>query len=315
MTNTKAAASRRLGTNKKNLGASLALLSMMIPGLLYLLINNYMPMTGIIVAFKNFNYSKGIWGSDWCGLKNFTYLFKTQDAFNIIRNTVCYNLVFIFLNNTCAVAVAIMLNFLRGKMNKKVYQTLILIPYLISMVVVSYIGYGFLSQESGYLNKVLEVLGMQPISWYSEQKYWPFILTIINLWKGIGYSSIMYYATVIGIDSALYEAASIDGANVWQQVWHVTLPALKGTIIIMVLLALGRMFYSDFGLFYQVPMHSGLLADVTDTIDVFTYKALTQLNDVGRAAAAGFLQSVLGFLMVLGANALVRKVDPDNSLF
>ena len=269
MTNTKTAP--RLGTKKKNLGASLALLSMMIPGLLYLLINNYMPMTGIIVAFKNFNYSKGIWGSPWAGLKNFTYLFKTQDAFNIVRNTVCYNLVFIFLNNTCAVAVAIMLNSLRGKLNKKVYQTLFLIPYLISMVVVSYIGYGFLSQESGFINKILEMLGMQPISWYSEQKYWPFILTIINLWKGIGYSSIMYYATVIGIDSALYEAAAIDGANTWKQIWHVTLPGLRGTIIIMVLLALGSMFYSDFGLFYQVPMHSGLLADVTDTFDVFTY--------------------------------------------
>lgn len=315
MTNTKTAAAPRLGQKKKNLGASLALLSMMVPGLLYLLINNYMPMTGIVVAFKNFNYSKGIWGSPWAGLKNFTYLFKTQDAFNIVRNTICYNLVFIFLNNTCAVAVAVMLNFLRGKMNKKVYQTLILIPYLISMVVVSYIGYGFLSQESGFINKVLEMLGMQPISWYSEQKYWPFILTIINLWKGIGYSSIMYYATVIGIDSALYEAAAIDGASVWKQVWHVTLPGLRGTIIIMVLLALGRMFYSDFGLFYQVPMHSGLLADVTDTIDVFTYKALTQLNDVGRAAAAGFLQSVLGFLTVLTANFVVSKVDPDNSLF
>ncbi|MBR2310232.1 MAG: sugar ABC transporter permease [Oscillospiraceae bacterium] len=288
---------------------------MMVPGLLYLLINNYMPMTGIVVAFKSFNYSKGIWGSPWAGLKNFTYLFKTQDAFNIIRNTVCYNLVFIFLNNTCAVAVAVMLNFLRGKLNKKIYQTLILIPYLISMVVVSYIGYGFLSQESGFINKVLEMLGMQPISWYAEQKYWPFILTIINLWKGIGYSSIMYYATVIGIDSALYEAAAIDGASVWKQVWHVTLPGLRGTIIIMVLLALGRMFYSDFGLFYQVPMHSGLLADVTDTIDVFTYKALTQLNDVGRAAAAGFLQSVLGFLTVLTANYVVSKVDPENSLF
>ncbi len=313
MTNTKTAP--RLGTKKKNLGASLALLSMMIPGLLYLLINNYMPMTGIIVAFKNFNYSKGIWGSPWAGLKNFTYLFKTQDAFNIVRNTVCYNLVFIFLNNTCAVAVAIMLNSLRGKLNKKVYQTLILIPYLISMVVVSYIGYGFLSQESGFINKILEMLGMQPISWYLEQKYWPFILTIINLWKGIGYSSIMYYATVIGIDSALYEAAAIDGANTWKQIWHVTLPGLRGTIIIMVLLALGRMFYSDFGLFYQVPMHSGLLADVTDTIDVFTYKALTQLNDVGRAAAAGFLQSVLGFLTVLTANFVVSKVDPENSLF
>ena len=305
----------RLGFTKGNTKMVLALFSMTIPGMIYLLINNYIPMAGIVVAFKSFNYSKGIWGSDWAGLKNFTYLFKTQDAFNIIRNTLGYNITFIILGNVLAVAVAIMLNFLQGKMNKKIYQTLILIPYLISMVVVSYIAYGFLSQESGFLNKVIEAFGGQAINWYSEPKYWPAILTIVHLWKGFGYSSIMYYATVIGIDTSLYEAASIDGASVWKQIWHVTLPALRGTIVIMVLLALGRMFYSDFGLFYQVPMHSSLLADVTDTIDVFVYKALTQLNDVGRAAAAGFLQSVLGFLTVLTANLIVRKIDPDSALF
>lgn len=293
----------------------MALFSMTIPGMLYLLINNYIPMAGIVVAFKDFKYSKGIWESPWAGFKNFTYLFKTQDALNIIRNTLGYNITFIILGNILAVAIAIMLNFLQGKMNKKVYQTLILIPYLISMVVVSYIGYGFLSQESGFINRVITMFGGTPISFYSEPKYWPVILTIVHLWKGFGYSSIMYYATVIGIDSSLYEAASIDGANVWKQIWHVTLPALRGTIIIMVLLALGRMFYSDFGLFYQVPMQSALLSDAVDTIDVFVYKALTQLNDVGRAAAAGFLQSVLGFITVLTANLIVRKVDPDSALF
>lgn len=294
---------------------TLALFSMMLPGFIYLLINNYIPMAGLTIAFKRFDYSKGIWGSEWCGFDNFTYLFKTQDAVNIIRNTIGYNLVFIILGNVLAVAVAIMLNNLRGQINKKIYQTVILIPYLISMVVVSYIVFGFLSQENGFLNKLIVSMGGDPISWYTISKYWPFILVIVNLWKGFGYSSILYYATVIGIDSSLYEAATVDGANKWKQIWHVTLPGLKGTIITMVLLNLGRMFYTDFGLFYQVPMRSGLISSVTDTIDVFVYKGLTQLNDVGRASAAGFLQSVLGFVLVLTANYIVRKIDEDNALF
>lgn len=314
MTITKSKAGRKAMSGGKA-KMSIALISMMIPGMVYLIINNYIPMAGIIIAFKSFDYSKGIWASDWTGFSNFTYLFKTQDALNIVRNTLLYNIVFILLGNICAVAIAIMLNFLRGKMNKKIYQTLILIPNLISMVVVSYIVYGFLSIDNGYLNKVIESMGGEAVSWYTQPQYWPFILTLVHLWKGFGYSSIVYYATVIGIDSALYEAASMDGANVWQQIWHVTLPGLKLTIITLVLMAMGRMFYSDFGLFYQVPMRSGLISSVTDTIDVFVYKSLTSLNDVGRSAAAGFLQSVLGFIMVLSANLLVRKVDSDSAIF
>ena len=308
----KPAGHRKRGAQTK---MTLALFSMMLPGLIYLIINNYIPMAGLVIAFKRFNYGKGIWGSDWAGLSNFTYLFKTQDAKNIIRNTIGYNLTFILLGNVLAVAVAVMLNFMRGTLNKKIYQTVILVPYLISMVVVSYIVFGFLSQENGFLNKILVAMGKDPVSWYTTSKYWPFILVFVNLWKGFGYSSILYYATVIGIDSSLYEAATVDGANRWKQVWHVTLPGLRGTIITMVLLSIGRMFYSDFGLFYQVPMRSGLISSVTDTIDVFVYKGLTQLNDVGRASAAGFLQSVLGFVLVLTANFIVRKIDEDNALF
>ncbi|MCM1135821.1 MAG: ABC transporter permease subunit [Clostridium sp.] len=308
-------AGKKPGKKHARTKMTLALFSMMLPGLIYLVINNYIPMAGLVIAFKRFDYSKGIWGSPWTGFSNFTYLFKTQDALNIIRNTVGYNVVFILLGNLFAVAIAIMLNNLRGNMNKKVYQTVILIPYLISMVVVSYIVFGFLSQENGFLNKLIVSAGGQPISWYTTSKYWPFILVIVNLWKGFGYSSILYYATVIGIDSSLYEAATVDGANKWKQVWHVTLPGLRGTIITMVLLNLGRMFYTDFGLFYQVPMRSGLISSVTDTIDVFVYKGLTQLNDIGRSSAAGFLQSVLGFILVLTANFIVRKIDEDNALF
>jgi putative aldouronate transport system permease protein len=208
-----------------------------------------------------------------------------------------------------------MLNFLRSKLAKNIYQIVILIPFLISMIVVSYIVFGLLSQENGFVNRLLVMLGGEKISWYTQSKYWPFILTLVNLWKGFGYSSIVYFATVIGIDQALYEAATVDGANVWMQVWHVTLPGLKGTIITLVLLAIGRMFYSDFGLFYQVPMRSGLISSVTDTIDVFVYKGLTQLNDIGRSSAAGFMQSVMGFALVLTANFVVRKVNEENALF
>lgn len=304
---------KRKGTYHRK--ESIALVSMLIPGLIYLIINNYIPMAGIIIAFKKYNFSKGILGSEWYGIRNFTYLFRSQDAFYIIRNTVLYNIAFIILGNIMAITIAIMLNELKSKKGKKIYQTLILIPYLISMVVVSYIVYAFLSLDSGFLNHIIERMGGHPIQWYTESKYWPFILTIVYLWKSFGYISIIFYATVIGIDSAIYEAAAIDGAGRFKRIWHVTLPGLKNTIITMVLLSVGKMFYSDFGLFYQVPQRSGLIANVTDTIDVYVYKSLTMLNDIGRSSAAGFLQSVLGFVLVLIVNMIVRKVDDESALF
>jgi len=310
-----------LKAKKKGIGSAkkqrtIALFSMMAPGFLYLLINNYIPMAGLVIAFKKYNYSKGIWNSDWYGLNNFKFLFATKDAFIIARNTICYNLVFIFLGTFLAVAIAIMLNEMKSVMGKKIYQTCILIPYLISIVVVSYIVFALLSTENGVINNsILAPLGIKSISWYTQAKYWPVILTFVYLWKNFGYTSIIYYATVIGIDTALYEAAAIDGANKWKQIWHVTLPGLKNTIITLILLAIGRVFYSDFGLFYQVPMDSGLLFNATSTIDTYVYKALTQLNDVGRASAAGFYQSVLGFLLILFANYVVSKIDKDNALF
>lgn len=296
---------------KRNIELSL----MIIPGLTYLLINNYLPMAGIIIAFKKYNYSMGLFKSPWAGLSNFTYLFKSSDALNIIRNTIGYNMVFILLGQTFGIIVAIMLNFLKGTMNKKIFQTLILIPYLISIVVISYIVFGFLSVENGFLNKVITAFGGQAISWYTEEKYWPFILTTVNLWKGFGYSSILYYASVIGIDSSLYDAASIDGCNTAQKIKYVTLTGLRPTIITLVLMSLGGIMYSDFGLFYQVPMHSGQIAGITDTIDVYVYKALIQLNDIGRSSASGFLQSVVGFTLVITVNAIVRKIDKDSALF
>lgn len=302
--------------SKRNWKISLALLSMMVPGLVYLIINNYIPMAGLQIAFKDYNTLDGIWGSAWCGLKNFTYLFKTKDAITMTKNTILYNLVFIILGNALAVAIAIMLNELRSHMAKKVYQVIFLIPYLISMVVVSYIVFAFLSFDSGFVNNaIITKLGGKAINWYVKPEYWPYILVFVYLWKSFGYSSIIYYATVIGIDSSLYEAAVVDGANGRQRIWHVTLPGLKVTIITLVLLAVGRIFYSDFSLFYQVPQNSGMLSNVTTTIDVYVYKGLTQLNDIGRSSAAGFYQSIVGFVVVLIANFVVSKVDKDSALF
>ncbi len=296
----------------KNVWGHKELYLMMLPGIIYLIINNYMPIGGLALAFKKFDYSKGIFGSPWSGLNNFKFLFSTRDAGLMIRNTLGYNFVFILLGTILAIAVAIILNEIRSELPKKIYQIFILIPYLISMVVVSYIVFAFLSTDNGFINN--SILHSK-INWYMTPKYWPYILVFVNLWKSFGYNSIIYYATVIGIDTSLYEAAVVDGATRWQRICHVTLPGLRPTIITMTLLAIGRVFYSDFGLFYQVPMNSGLLYDVTTTIDVYVYKGLIVLNDVGRSAAAGFFQSVCGFLLVLTANLIVTKIDKDNALF
>lgn len=294
---------------------TLPLYVMMLPGLIYLAINNYLPMFGLTFAFKDINYTTGVWQSPWCGLDNFGYLFRTNDAYVIFRNTVLYNVAFIVLGTVLAIAVAILLSQVRGKM-MRVYQTTILIPYLIAITVVAYLGYAFLSTDTGFINNsILAPLGIDAVSFYSNSSYWPAILIFIFLWKNFGYNTILYYATLIGIDDSYYEAAVIDGASTWQQIRHITLPCLKTTIITLTIMAIGRMFYSDFGLFYQVPMSNGLLFDATQTIDTYVFRALIQSNDVGRSSAAGFLQSILGFVLVLGANLVVRKVDKDSALF
>lgn len=297
------------------LSRTLPLYLMMVPGLAYLVINNYLPMFGLSFAFKDINYTVGVWQSPWVGLDNFSYLFRTDAAFVIFRNTVLYNLVFIVLGTVLAIVVAILLSQIKGKM-MRVYQTCILIPYLLSITVVAYLAFAFLSTDNGFINNsILAPLGIAPISWYSSPGYWPFILTFINLWKNFGYNTILYYATLIGIDDSYYEAAVIHGANTWQQICYITLPCLKTTIITLTIMAIGRMFYSDFGLFYQVPMNNGMLYDVTNTIDTYVFRGLLQSNDVARSSAAGFLQSILGFVLVLGANFVVKKVDADSALF
>lgn len=298
------------------MGRFLPLYLMMVPGCIYLIINNYIPMTGIVMAFKQYNFKTGIYGSPNVGLDNFKFLFSTQDAWVITRNTLCYNLAFIVLGTVVAIGVAIVLGEIRSKMAKKLYQTLILIPFLISIVIVSYLVYAFLNTKNGFINNsILEPLGMSPISWYASPQYWPVILILVNLWKGLGYNCILYYATLVGIDREYYEAAVMDGASRWKQVRFITLPGLKATIIILTLMSISKIFYSDFGLFYQVPMNQGALMDVTNTIDTYVYRGLMKSSNLGMTAAAGLYQSFVGFLLVVSANLVVRKIDGESALF
>jgi putative aldouronate transport system permease protein len=289
---------------------------MMLPSLLYLFINNYIPMVGIFIAFKRIDFRKGILGSKWVGLSNFEFLFKSNDAWVITRNTICYNLAFILIGTIMAISVAILLSNLAGKMSKKVYQTVILLPYLISTVVVSYLVYAILSTENGFMNNsVLSAFGLEGISWYSSPMYWPFILVFVYLWKNFGYQSIIYYATIVGVDQSYYEAAAIDGATKWQQIKCITLPSIRPTIITLTLLGIGRIFYSDFGLFYQVPMNSGALINATNTIDTYVYRALMTTNNIGMSSAASVFQAFIGFILVLTANFVVSKISKDEALF
>ena len=289
---------------------------MFLPGAIYLFINCYIPMFGIQIAFRNYKANMGVYGSPWCGLDNFKFLTRTKDAWIMIRNTVLYNLVFITLGTILAVATAIILNDIRSKKGKQLYQTIILIPFLISMVIVSYLAFAFLSTSNGYINNTLvKLFGTTAIDWYNNPKYWPVILVLINIWKNLGYNMILYYATICGIDGTLYEAAVVDGASRWQRVKYVTLPVLKSTIIVLTLMALGGIFRSDFGLFYQVPQNSGPLISVTQTIDTYVYRGLMQNNNIGMSSAAGLYQSVVGFVLVFTANWIVRKIDNESSLF
>jgi len=289
---------------------------MLLPGVVYLLINNYLPMLGIVIAFKEVNFSKGLLGGAWIGIKNFEYLFKTVDAFQITRNTILYNAAFIVINNVVAIGIAVLLNEVKSKVLSRFYQSAVLLPYLISMVIVGYLAFSLLSMENGFLNKsILPMLGIEPQPWYGDPKYWPFILVIVNIWKNAGYLSVIYFAAIIGIDREMYEAAEMDGAGKWRQVIKITLPMISQVIVVMTLLQIGRIFYADFGLFYQVPMDAGAIQSATNVIDTYVYRSFMNLGDIGMSSAAGLYQSLVGFVLVLFSNYAVRRVDRDSALF
>ena len=286
-----------------------------VPALILMVLFRYLPIGGIILAFKRFSIPKGIFGSPWIGFNNFKFLFLTKDAFIITRNTLCYNAVFIVLNLICAVTLAIALNELLNKKAAKIYQTVFMAPYFLSWVAISFIAFAFLNKDGGLLNMLLRKTGAAEISWYSETAYWPLIIIIAQLWKNLGFATVMYLSSLVNIPQELYEAALVDGATKWQQICKITLPALRPMMIILTIIAIGRIFYSDFGLFYQLPRNSGPLFDVTNVIDTYVYRTLKDLNDIGMAAAANLYQSLLGFLMIMGSNAIIKKIDSDSALF
>lgn len=289
---------------------------MLLPGILYLIVNNYIPMSGIIIAFKKINFSKGIWASPFVGFENFKFLFATNDAWIITRNTILYNLAFIIVNTIIGIAIAILITEVRNSRLKKFYQSIILLPFLMSMVILSYITFALLSTENGLVNNtILSFFNLEPISWYSTPKYWPAILIIANCWKGVGYGCLIYIASLIGIDPAFYEAARLDGATKWQEITKITIPCLVPTIITLTLLSIGRIFFSDFGLFYQVPMNSGILFPTTNVIDTYVYRALIEQGNIGMSSAAGVFQSFVGFVIVMISNWVVRKLSEENALF
>ncbi|WP_341282924.1 ABC transporter permease subunit [Paenibacillus sp. FSL H8-0537] len=297
-----------------------AMLLMVLPGALWFLLFSYLPMAGTIISFKQYRYSKdgffaSIMNSKWVGLDNFKFLFSTSDAYIITRNTVLYNAAFIILGLILAVAMAIILVELTNRRLSKLFQTAMFMPYFLSWVIVGYFVFSFLSFDKGLMNKTLEWMGMERINWYSEPSKWPFILVLVNLWKGVGYSSVVYLAAIMGIDRSLYEAAMIDGAGKWKQITNITIPLLAPVISIMTLLAVGKIFYADFGLFYQVPRDSGLLYSMTNVIDTYVFRGLKVNGEIGMSTAAGLYQSFIGFLLVMLSNYIVRRKNKDNALF
>lgn len=299
----------------KKLRENSTLMLMALPGTLWYIIFAYLPMFGLIIAFKNYRFADGIFGSAFVGLKNFEFLFRTNDAVVITRNTVLYNFAFIFLNMAVSITLAIIFDAMGKNKLLKFNQTVILIPHFLSWIVVTYFVYAILSPDKGIANKFLHLLGMDPVSWYSEPKYWPFILFINYIWKHAGYNSIIYYSTIRGFSSEYYEAARIDGATWFQQVRYITLPLLTSIVIMMSLISLGQVMYSDFGLFYLIPKNSGLLYSVTSTIDTYVYNGMTNLTNLGATSAVAFYQSFVGFVLVISANALVRKISVEDALF
>lgn len=311
-------ASGRFSKAKK----TLMLLSMVAPGALWLLLLRYLPIGGIILAFKNYKiypkdptFLNNLIHSKWVGLDNFKFLFTTGDSWVMIRNTLAYNIVFIILGVIIPVAFAVMMSELSKKFVAKTYQTLMFFPYFLSWVVVSYFLNAFIDAQYGLIPMAQRAAGETAVSWYTTPGPWPYIIVFANLWKNVGYSTVLYLAAITGIDQTQYEAAAIDGASKWQQILHVTLPNLRTMIAILFILNVGKIFNADFGLFWNVPMQNGALFSVTQVIDTYIYRVLMNTGNIGQSTAAGLLQNIVGFICIIGANAVVKKIDSDSTLF
>lgn len=291
------------------------LLLMLLPSALLIFVFSYLPMCGLVMAFERFNYSDGIFGSPWVGLENFKFFFESGKALSVTRNTALYNLAFIGINTVLEILFAIVLSEMAGKWLKKLTQSIIFMPYFISWVVVGSIAYSLLSYETGTLNGILGSMGIDPVNFYGEAGWWPFIIVAFSAWKGVGYGVVVYLASILGVDGAMHEAAAIDGANIFQRIRYITLPSIIPTVITMTLLALGKIFRGNLDLFYQLVGQNGMLFDKTDVIDTYVFRMTIAATDVGQTVAIGFYQSVLCFITIIIANWIVKKKEENYSLF
>jgi putative aldouronate transport system permease protein len=303
------------GSLKKKLWNSRVLILMCVPAILYFIAFSYAPLPGIYVAFVNYNYRKGIFGSQFVGLKNFDFVAKSGKLWALTKNTILFNLAFIVLDNLLAVTVAILLKEIQSKMFRKVSQTMMFLPYFISQVLVGLLVFSLLNSDTGFLNVVLTKLGAEPLRLYKNGDPWPFIIVLVHLWQKTGYNSVVYFAAIMGIDSAIIEASMIDGANGWQKIRHIILPSLRPTIVILLLFALGGIVKGDFGLFWNLVGRNPILYNQIDIIEMYVYRATVSDFNFSTASAVGLYQSLIGFVLVITVNAIVKKLEPDYSLF
>lgn len=291
------------------------LLLMIAPVIVYVFIFHYLTLPGIVVAFKNYVPKKGIWGSDWIGFKNFEFMIKNGTLWRVTWNTIRYNLMFMFFGYIFEIGVAVILSEIGNKIFKKVSQTIILLPHFLSWVVVGAMVYNILNTNYGVINSMLLSVGKEKIPFMTTPGYWPAIFVFARIWKGVGYGSIVYLAAITGIDQEIYEAAEIDGANIWQRIRHITLPSILPTFMVLLLLSLGKIVTGDFQMFYNLTGNSPLLYEATDILDTFVYRSLINTQNYGMSGAAGLYKSVVGFVIVLSVNKIIRKVEPDYALF
>ena len=294
----------------------LPLYIMALPTIIFLLMFCYAPMFGLVMAFQDFKVDKGFFGSQFVGLNNFKFLFSSTDAWVITRNTVCYNLVFIVVNTSLAILMSLMLSELHSSKLAKTLQTIYMLPYFLAWTVVAIVVSGFLDRGYGLVNKIIRALGGKgKTDWYKERELWPWLFVFLNAWKGVGYSTVLYLAVISGISNDYYEAAVLDGATKIQQARYITLPHLRTVMCITLIMSLGSIFRGDFGLFYSVTKDNGRLYPVSDVIDTYIYRSLTTMSNAGMTAAAGFYQSVVGFITLITANWVVTKIDSDSAMF
>lgn len=288
---------------------------MLLPGIAFIVIFAYIPMGGIVIAFKDYKNQLGLWGSPWVGLNNFRYLFISGKLWQLLRNTLSYNVAFISTGMLCEVAFAIIISELPFRSLKKIFQSFTFLPFFISWVVVAAIMMNIFGYETGVLNGILASLGLERVNIYGSPARFPLVLVLLRLWKSVGYGCIIYLASITGMDQEILEAAEIDGANIWQRIWHITLAWIRPTMVILLLLAVGSVFRGDFGMFYQITGRSQQLLEVSDILDTYVYRSLMNSPNIGMSAAAGLFQSVLCFISILLANYLVKRIEPDYTLF